>query len=59
MVLLVVGKVSTIDTPIIGMINAHLQQLRGNDKDFGGIAILFVGDFNPLGPVKNGSFPKT
>ena len=58
MVLLVVDEVSTINTPIIGMINACLQQLRGNDKDFEGIAILFVGDFNQLGSVEKLFIPQ-
>ena len=58
MVVLVIDEVSTIDTAIIGMINIQLQELQNNKEDFGGVAILFVGDFNQLGPVKKRFIPQ-
>jgi hypothetical protein len=35
------------------MIDVRLQQVMDSTREFGGIAMLFVGDFNQLGPVKD------
>lgn len=50
--LFVVDEISTIDAPIIAMIDARLQRIMGVAEPFGGLAMLFVGDFNQLGAVK-------
>jgi len=52
LVLFIVDEVSTLDAAMIAMIDARLQQVMGNDKEFGGIAMLFCGDFNQLGAVQ-------
>jgi hypothetical protein len=52
MCLFIVDEVSTLDAPIIAMIDIRLQQTMQNTLPFGGVAILWVGDFNQLGPVK-------
>ena len=58
MCFLVVDEVSTIDCRIIAMLNSRCQQIFDNDLDFGGIPVLFTGDFNQLGPVKKTFIPK-
>ena len=40
------------------MVNIRLQQIMNTEQSFGGIGILFVGDFNQLGPVGKISLPK-
>ena len=57
MCLLVVDEVSTIDTRHIALIDLRLQVLQGNELPFGGMPILFAGDFNQLGPVKKNFIP--
>ncbi len=52
LVLFVVDEVSTLDSVMLAMIDARLQRVMGNNKKFGGIAMLFCGDFNQLGAVK-------
>ena len=36
-----------------------MQQVMGNSLPFGGIPVLFVGDFNQLGPVKKTFIPSS
>jgi len=36
-----------------------MKQIMGNDRDFGGVAMLFVGDFNQLPPVQAESLALT
>jgi len=50
--LFVIDEVSTIDAYHIGMISIRLQQIMQVQEPFGGVAILFVGDFNQLPGVK-------
>ena len=50
--LFVVDEISTVDANIIAMIDARLQKVMGNKEPFGGIAMLFTGDFNQLGAVQ-------
>jgi hypothetical protein len=56
--LLIIDEVSTIDANIISRINLRLQQIFGNKLRFGGLPIIFSGDFNQLGPVKKCFIPK-
>ena len=44
MVLFIVDEVSTLDAPSIGMIDSRLKQIMQSEEDFGGVAMLFVGD---------------
>ena len=49
----IIDEVSTIDSKILALISFRLQQITGNTGlPFGGLPVLFVGDFNQLGPVK-------
>jgi len=52
LVLFIVDEVSTLDSVMVAMIDARLQKVMGNTKPFGGIAMLFCGDFNQLGVVQ-------
>ena len=58
MCFLIIDEVSTIDTKIIALLDLRLQQVYGNNYPFGGIPILFAGDFNQLGPVRKMFIPK-
>jgi hypothetical protein len=58
MCFLIVDEVSTIDTKIIALLDLRLQQVYANSYPFGGIPILFAGDFNQLGPVRKIFIPK-
>ena len=40
---------------VLMQLHYRLQDIYGNDKPFGGISLLFVGDFHQLPPV-GGSF---
>jgi hypothetical protein len=55
---LIVDEISTIDTHIIALLHFCLQQIMDNyNLPFGGLPILFVGDFNQLGPVQKTFIP--
>ena len=56
--MLVVDEVSTIDARIIGILDLRLRQLLDNDLPFGGVPVLFGGDFNQLGPVRKKFLPQ-
>lgn len=58
MCFMILDEVSTIDSKIIALINHQLQQVFGNDLPFGGVSVLFAGDFNQLGPVQKIFLPK-
>ena len=55
---LVVDEISTIDARIIAIIHKRLQKAVNNNLPFGGIPVVFVGDFNQLGPVKKTFIPQ-
>ena len=50
--LLIVDEISTVDSVMIAMIDARLQRVMKNTLPFGGVAVMFCGDFNQLGAVK-------
>ena len=54
---LIVDEVSTTDAKIIVILHFRLQQIMENNLPFGGIPIIFVGDFNQLGPVMKTFLP--
>jgi PIF1-like helicase len=57
---LIVDEVSTIDTCVITLLNYRLKQVMDNhDLPFGGILVVFVGDFNQLGPVQKTFIPNS
>jgi len=49
--LLVLDEVSTIDAVMIAVIDQRLQEVMDCTEPFGGLGVIFVGDFNQLGPV--------
>ncbi len=49
--LLVIDEISAVDPRFLPFISARLQQVYGNDEPFGGVSVLFVGDFRQLFPV--------
>jgi ATP-dependent exoDNAse (exonuclease V) alpha subunit len=48
---LVIDEISMVRADAIDAIDARLRQLRGNDRRFGGVQIVMVGDFLQLPPV--------
>ena len=49
--LIVIDEISTVSPVTLAVFNARLKQATGVDAPFGGIPILFVGDFCQLPPV--------
>jgi hypothetical protein len=53
MCIFVIDEISTTDGVCIAtVVDSRMKQLMANDLDFGGVAMLFVGDFNQLPPVQ-------
>ena len=48
---IIIDEVSMVGATMLGKINQRLQEIFGCNTIFGGISILFVGDFNQLPPV--------
>lgn len=48
---IVFDEVGMIRTDYFVLISRRLQKIRGNDKPFGGIQVVFVGDFYQLEPI--------
>lgn len=57
--ILVVDEVSMLSLKLFDMLNAVGKAVRGNLKPFGGIQIIFSGDFYQLPPVGDNSEPDT
>ena len=57
MCFLIVDEISTIDTRIIALLDSRLQQIFNNKLPFGGVPIIFAGDFNQNGPVQKTFIP--
>jgi hypothetical protein len=55
--LFIVDEVSTIDAAMVCAIDTRLKAIMGCDDDFGGVAIIFLGDFNQLPAVGCDSLP--
>lgn len=49
---LVVDEISMLSTKLFLAVDAMLQQVRGNLRPWGGIQLVFVGDWNQLQPVR-------
>jgi ATP-dependent exoDNAse (exonuclease V) alpha subunit len=49
--ILVVDEVSMIDANFINLLDYVLKEIRKNSKPFGGVQVVFVGDFFQLPPV--------
>ena len=48
---LVVDEISMIDSAFFCKIGQYLKHIRSNDKPFGGLQVVLVGDFYQLSPV--------
>jgi ATP-dependent DNA helicase PIF1 len=48
---LVIDEISMVRVDLIDAIDARLRAIRGNDRPFGGVQIVMVGDFLQLPPV--------
>jgi ATP-dependent DNA helicase PIF1 len=57
--ILVVDEVSMLSVKLFNMLNAIGKATRGNQKPFGGMQIIFSGDFYQLPPVGDNSEPDT
>ncbi|EJK60414.1 hypothetical protein THAOC_19240, partial [Thalassiosira oceanica] len=55
----VIDEISTSGPDIVACVDRRLQQARGNDKVFGNIAVIFLGDYDQLPPVMGDSIPTT
>jgi ATP-dependent DNA helicase PIF1 len=54
---IVIDEISMLPGRILDFLNFHCQKLREDDRPFGGIRVIFVGDFLQLPPVsKNGTY---
>ncbi len=51
---LIIDEVSMLDAHLLTMVDSAVQTLRGNEMPFGGLQIVFVGDFFQLPPVSKG-----
>ncbi|MCR5266219.1 MAG: AAA family ATPase [Cyanobacteria bacterium RUI128] len=51
--LLAVDEISMLNINTFEYINEVLKQVRDNNKPFGGIQVIFIGDFFQLPPVEN------
>ena len=57
--ILVVDEVSMLSLKLFDMLNAIGKVIRGNQKPFGGIQLIFSGDFYQLPPVGDKDDPNT
>lgn len=48
---IIIDEVGMLRTDYLVLINRKLQNIRGNTKPFGGIQMVFVGDFYQLEPI--------
>ena len=57
--LLIIDEISTVSPLMLGTLDIRMRQANENlDKPFGGIPVLFVGDFSQLPPVIGDSLTK-
>ena len=54
--LLIIDKISNVDPATLAIVNLRLQQMKNNTRNFGGINVVFVGDFMQLPPTARVSF---
>jgi len=52
---IVIDEAGMLRTDYFVLISRRLQRIRGNDKPFGGIQVVVVGDFYQLEPILSGS----
>jgi len=51
---LIIDEVSMLDAGLLGLVDRALMSLRGSTEPFGGLQVVFVGDFFQLPPVSKG-----
>ncbi|KAL0198839.1 hypothetical protein M9458_007379, partial [Cirrhinus mrigala] len=49
--ILIIDEISMVSKQLFAYVNWRLQQIKGNQKPFGGLSILAVGDFSQLPPL--------
>ncbi|KAI2666920.1 ATP-dependent DNA helicase PIF1 [Labeo rohita] len=49
--ILIINEISMVSKQLFAYVNWRLQQIKGNQKPFGGLSILAVGDFFQLPPL--------
>ena len=54
---LIIDEISMLDGSILDMVNQILQAARNNQGPFGGMQVIFVGDFYQLPPVNKAQEP--
>ena len=47
-----IDEISMLDIHTFEYVDAVLKQVRSNDEPFGGIQVIFIGDFFQLPPVE-------
>ena len=52
---IILDEVSMLSSHLITKLHTRMQQAKGNDLDFGGVSIIFMGDFIQLPPVGGSS----
>lgn len=56
---LIIDEVSMLSLKILNLLNDLAKKIRYSDKPFGGIQVIFTGDFYQLPPVGNSSDPES
>ncbi|OGC86193.1 hypothetical protein A3D70_00525 [Candidatus Adlerbacteria bacterium RIFCSPHIGHO2_02_FULL_54_18] len=54
---LIIDEISMLDSNLLGMVDRALRTLRGSERPFGGLQVIFVGDFFQLPPVSRSGTP--
>lgn len=54
---LIIDEISMLPAYYLDMVNTVCKKTRRNNKPFGGIQVIFLGDFHQLPPVPNRSVP--